>query len=83
MERARRKYLEENAEKYSLNPVDMVIFGGLLNFEKLGLTAQKTIGKLWRKFEEAGFENKYGIYDTRDWKTIQNWTEELVNKVRS
>lgn len=83
MERARRKYLEENAEKYSLNPVDMVIFGGLLNFEKLGLTAQKTIGKLWRKFEEAGFENKYGIYDTRDWKTIQNWTEELVKKVRS
>jgi hypothetical protein len=47
------------------------------------LTAQKKIGKLWRKYEEAGFEKKYGIYDTRDWKTIQNWTEELVKKVRS
>jgi menaquinone-dependent protoporphyrinogen IX oxidase len=82
MKRARIKHLEEKAEKYSLNPVDMVIFGGLLNFEKMGLTAQKTIGKLWRKIEEVGFEKKDGIYDTRDWKTIQNWTEELVKKVR-
>ena len=28
--RARKKYLEEKAEKYSLNPIAMAVFGGVL-----------------------------------------------------
>ena len=34
MERASRKYLEEKAEKYSLNPISMAIFGGALSNKK-------------------------------------------------
>jgi len=83
MGRARRKYLEEKAEKYSLNPIAMAIFGGVLNFDKMGWMARKTVGQLWRKFEEAGFEKKNGIYDTRDWDSIRNWTQELAREVRA
>ena len=82
-ERAQRKYLEEKAEKYSLNPIALTIFGGVLNFNKMGWMARKTVGQLWRKFEEAGFEKKDGIYDTRDWEAIRKWTKELAQKVRS
>ena len=74
---------EEKAKKYSLNPVAMVIFGGVLNFGKMGFLARKTVGQLWRKFEEVGFGKKEGIYDTRDWKTIQNWTKELAKNFQS
>jgi len=83
MGRAWRKYLEEKVEKYSLNPIAMVIFGGVFPYNKLGWLEQKTVGQLWRKFEEAGFEKKNGVYDTRDWDAIRNWTKELARKVRA
>jgi menaquinone-dependent protoporphyrinogen oxidase len=83
IERAQRKYLKEKAEKYFLNPFAMTIFGGVLNYDKLGFLTRKTVGQLWRKFEEIGFEKKDGIYDTRDWEAIQKWTQELAHKARS
>jgi menaquinone-dependent protoporphyrinogen oxidase len=83
LERAWRKYLEEKAEKYSLNPVAMAIFGGVLNFNRMGWMERKTVGQLWRKFEEAGFVKKNGVYDTRDWDAIRIWAQELARKVRA
>jgi menaquinone-dependent protoporphyrinogen oxidase len=81
MGRARRKYLEEKAEKYSLTPIAMAIFGGVFPYDKMGWMERKTVGQLWRKFEDAGFEKKNGVYDTRNWDTIRNWTKELTKKV--
>jgi len=83
MERAQRKYLEEKAEKYSLNPIAMTIFGGVLNYDKLGFLTRKTVGQLWRKYEEMGIEKKDGIYDTRDLDAIRKWTKELAHKALS
>jgi len=83
IERAQRKYLKEKAEKYSLNPIDMTIFGGVLNYDKMGLLTKKTVGQLWRKYEAMGIEKKDGIYDTRDWDAIRKWTKELANKALS
>ena len=80
MERASRKYLKEKAERFSLDPIAMTIFGGVLDFDKMGWMTRKTFGQLWRKFEEAGFEKKDGIYDTRDWESIRKWTKELAHK---
>ena len=79
--KAWKKGLEEKAEKFSLNPVTMAIFGGVFPYNKLGWLERKTVGQLWRKFEEAGFEKKNDIYDTRNWDAIRNWTKELVKKV--
>jgi menaquinone-dependent protoporphyrinogen IX oxidase len=61
----------------------MTIFGGVLNFNEMGWMARKTVGQLWRKYEEIGIEKKDGIYDTRDWDIIRNWTQELARTVRS
>lgn len=83
MARSEKKYLEEKVEKYSLNPVAMAIFGGVLDYDNMGWLAKKTVGQLWRKFEEAGYEKKNGKYDTRDWDSIKKWTKELVRKIKS
>jgi len=76
----RKNSLKEKAKKYSLNPIAMTIFGVVLNYDKMGLITRKTVGQLWRKFEEAGFEKKDGVYDTRDWEAIRTWTKKLVYK---
>ena len=83
MERSHKKYLEEKAEKYSLNPISLAIFGGVLDYDNMGWLAKKTVGQLWRKFEEAGYEKKAGKYDTRDWTVIEKWTKELFRKIKS
>ena len=83
MERAQRKYLDEKAEKYSLHPIDVAIFGGVLKYDNMGWVTKKTVGQLWRKFEEAGYEKKDGKYDTRDWEVIREWTRDLAKKVQS
>jgi menaquinone-dependent protoporphyrinogen oxidase len=83
LEKARRKYLDEKAEKYSLNPIAMTIFGGVLNYDEMGWMTKKTVGQLWRKYEEMGIEKKNGVYDTRNWESIRKWTKELAQKIRS
>ena len=83
VERSQTKYLKEKAEKYSLDPVVMTIFGGVLDYDNMGWLTKKTVGQLWRKFEEAGYEKKDGKYDTRDWDTIREWSKKLARKVRS
>jgi menaquinone-dependent protoporphyrinogen oxidase len=80
MKKAWKKCLEEKAEKLSLNPIAMTVFGGIFPYNKLSWLERKTVGQLWRKFEEAGFEKKNGVYDTRDWDAIRNWTQELARK---
>ena len=81
MERAWKKNLEEKPEKHHLNPVAMAIFGGVFPLDRMGWVERRTFGQLWRKYEEAGFEKKNGVYDTRDWDAIRNWTKELARKV--
>ena len=83
VERAWRKYLEEKAAKYSLNPIAMAIFGGIMNYKKMGFFARKTLGPLRKKLEEAGFEEKDSAYDTRDWNAIRSWAKELAQKART
>jgi menaquinone-dependent protoporphyrinogen IX oxidase len=81
LERAWRKNLEEKSEKYHLNPVTMAIFGGVFPLDRMSWVERRTFGQLWRKYEEAGFEKKNGVYDTRDWDAIRNWAKELARKV--
>ncbi|MFX1582577.1 MAG: hypothetical protein ACFFCJ_10200, partial [Promethearchaeota archaeon] len=73
----------EKASKYALNPVNMAIFGGVFHYDDMGWMTKKTVGQLWRKFENAGFEKKDGTYDTRDWDVIRVWTKELAQKARA
>lgn len=83
LEKAQQKYLYEKADKYALKPIVTAIFGGVLNYDEMGWMTRKTVGQLWRKYEEIGIAKKNGVYDTRDWAAIRNWTHELVKKARA
>lgn len=81
IEKARRQYLEDKAAKYNLQPVSMVILGGVWDFNKMFFLFRKTLASFKPKIEEAGFkETKPGLYDTRDWEAIRTWAKELAVK---
>jgi len=82
--RARRKYLEEKAGKYDLQPVALGLFGGVWDYNKMPWWSKKAMEAERPKIEAAGFkETKPGIYDTRDWNTIRSWAKELAQKVHA
>ncbi len=82
--KAKKQYLEEKAAKYNLQPIAMGLFGGVWDYNKMpwwipkkGMEAAKP------KIEAAGFKEKNGVYDTRNWDLIRSWAQELAQKVRS
>lgn len=82
IEKARKQYLEDKAVKYNLNPISMVIFGGVWDFNQMFFLFRKTLASFKPKIEEAGFEEiKPGLYDTRDWDSIRTWAKEIATKV--
>ena len=70
MDKAWGKYLVEKAEKYSLNPIALGLFGGVFDSNRMGYLARKTIGPFRKKLEIAGFTGREGVYDTRNWDAI-------------
>jgi menaquinone-dependent protoporphyrinogen oxidase len=82
IENNRKQYLEEKASKYSLQPVSMVILGGVWDYNKMNFLFRKTLSSFKPRIEAAGFkETKPGLYDTRDWEAIRNWAKDLAGKV--
>jgi len=83
VEQARKKYLEEKASDCSLDPIAMEIFGGVLDFNKMGFLARKTFGWVKSSFEAADYrETQPGVYDTRDLNVIKDWARKLILKAR-
>lgn len=81
MDTAWRKYLVEKAEKYSLQPIMMAIFGGVWDYNKMGFPFKKTMIAFQDKLREIGIEETHpGVYDTRDWEEIRRWARELAQK---
>ncbi len=77
-----RKYLEEKVAKYHLQPVSIVIFGGVWDFNKMNFLFRRTLASFKPRIEAAGFkEIKPGFYDTRDWNLIRTWAKELATKL--
>lgn len=77
------KYLHEKAKSYSLNPVDVTVFGGVLDFNKMGFMTRRALGGMKVSFESSGYkETKPGIYDTRSSGEIREWAKKLVLKAR-
>ena len=79
IENNRKKYLEEKASKYNLQPISMVILGGMWDFNKMNFVLRKTLASFKPRIEAAGFkEIKPGLYDTRDWDAIRKWAKGLI-----
>ncbi|MFX1476059.1 MAG: flavodoxin domain-containing protein, partial [Promethearchaeota archaeon] len=60
IEEARRKYLQEKADKYALRPIAMTLFGGVFPIDHLGWMLRKTLAGESAKFEAAGYEKVDG-----------------------
>jgi menaquinone-dependent protoporphyrinogen oxidase len=83
IEKASRKYLEEKAAKYKLQPIAMGFFGGIYNFNDVSWLFRKFMASVKPQLEAAGYtETKPGIYDTRDINAIRSWAKELAQKVQ-
>jgi len=83
MEKNWQKFLIDKVEKYSLNPVALCMFGGVWDYNKMGFVFKKTMSPFRMKLEEVGIkEVEPGVYDTRDWDEIRNWTKDLAQKVK-
>jgi len=79
---ARRKYLEEKAAKYSLEPLALGLFGAIYNFNTMSWFMRKAMEGERPKLAAAYNETEPGVYDTRDLEEIRNWTKELLTKIK-
>ncbi|MFB3888476.1 MAG: flavodoxin domain-containing protein [Candidatus Bathyarchaeia archaeon] len=77
---AKRKYLEEKAVKYNLQPVALGLFGGVYDFNKWPWWVSKRVRAVaMQRLETAGFQEiAPGFYDVRDWDAIRTWTKQLA-----
>jgi menaquinone-dependent protoporphyrinogen IX oxidase len=82
MDDAWQKYLVEKITKYSINPISMAIFGGIWDYDKMGFFFKRTMEPMKEKLTQAGFvETSPGVYDSRNWEAIRDWTMDLIQKV--
>jgi menaquinone-dependent protoporphyrinogen IX oxidase len=76
---ARRKYLDEKAAQFHLQPVALGLFGGVYDFKKWPWWAGAAKGAAKKQLDAAGFKATDGIYDVRDWVAIHNWAKDLAH----
>lgn len=80
--RITKKYLENKASKYDLNPISMTMFGGIWDYNQMGKIYRKFLDAERENFIPAGFkETKPGVYDSRNWDEIRKWANELAGKI--
>ncbi|MGD0645868.1 MAG: flavodoxin domain-containing protein [Candidatus Bathyarchaeia archaeon] len=82
-QQARRKYLEEKACKYQLQPVALGLFGGIYNYNNMPWFAKKAMNADRPRVAATYKETEPGVYDTRDLNAIQAWAEILAKTVPS
>jgi menaquinone-dependent protoporphyrinogen oxidase len=81
--KTRKMELEDKVAKYSLQPISLGFFGGVLDFNKMNIITRRTLGFLRPQLEKDGFkELPHGVYELRDWEEIRGWTKELAVKAR-
>ncbi|NHJ21756.1 MAG: hypothetical protein EAX91_12485 [Candidatus Lokiarchaeota archaeon] len=82
IERITKKYLEDKATKYDLNPISMIMFGGIWDYNQMGKIYRKFLDAEKENFIPAGFkETEPGVYDSRNWDEIHKWAKELANTI--
>lgn len=77
--RARKKYLEEKADKYSIQPIALGLFGGVWDYNRMPWWSRKAMETAKPKLEATGIKQvEPGVYDTRNWDAIRSWAKELA-----
>jgi menaquinone-dependent protoporphyrinogen IX oxidase len=81
--KTRKIALEDKVAKYSLKPITLGFFGGVIDYNKMGFIARKGMGFFKPQLEKDGFKKvAEGVYDLRNWDEIRNWAKELSRKAR-
>jgi len=80
--KTRKIALEDKVAKYSLKPIALGFFGGVIDYNKMGFIARKGMEFFKPQLEKDGFKVAPGIYDLRNWDEIRNWAKELSRKAR-
>ena len=82
IDRISKKYLEDKASKYGLNPISMAMFGGIWDYNQMGKIYRKALDAEKENFIPAGFkETEPGVYDSRNWDEIRKWAKGLAGKI--
>ncbi|MFA5311889.1 MAG: flavodoxin domain-containing protein [Methanomassiliicoccales archaeon] len=79
VEEYRQKYLQDVADRYGLHPIDIGLFGGVLDFSKYGLQMNdilKVPNSSRRDLEGKDIDPTV-LYDLRDWSAIRRWVIDL------
>ncbi|MHA2007794.1 MAG: flavodoxin domain-containing protein [Promethearchaeota archaeon] len=80
--RITKKYLEDKASKYGLNPISMTMFGGIWDYNQMGKISRKALDEEKENFIPAGFkETEPGVYDSRNWEEIREWAKKLAGNI--
>ncbi len=80
--RITKKYLEDKASKYDLNPISMTMFGGIWDYNQIGKIYRKFLNAERENFIPAGIkETEPGVYDSRNWDEIRKWAKELAQMI--
>jgi menaquinone-dependent protoporphyrinogen IX oxidase len=84
VDKERKIALEDKVSKYNLKPEAMRLFGGILNYNKMGFLARKGMEIAFKaRLQNTGFEEvEPGVYDLRDWDAIRSWAMELAQRLR-
>jgi menaquinone-dependent protoporphyrinogen IX oxidase len=78
--KAKQKYLDEKAAKFSLQPVALGFFGGIYNYNAVPWWAKRAFEADRPRIEAAFKATGPDVYDTRDLNAIRVWAEGLVQK---
>jgi len=82
IDRITKKYLENKASKYDLNPISMTMFGGIWDYNQISKIYRKFINVEKENFIPAGIkETEPGVYDSRNWDKIRKWAKELASQI--
>jgi len=82
--RIRKIGLDDKILKYNLKPITTGLFGGVIDYNKMGFFIRKSMEVGYKsQLQENGFkETEPGVYDLRDWDEIRNWSKELAKIAR-
>jgi len=80
----RKLALEDKVTKYDLKPIATALFGGIINYNKMGFIARKGMEVAFKsRLQNTGFkETELGVYDLHDWDRIRSWARELAKKAQ-
>jgi menaquinone-dependent protoporphyrinogen IX oxidase len=77
-DKGKKRYLDDIAAQYGLTPISLGYFGGLMDFSySHGILVDIIVRVNRRNLRKNGLDTAK-VHDTRDWKAIEAWGNEIA-----